>query len=79
MKFSACKLLLGFAVPLKKCFVVCNIRAGTIFKQKGSSCKEKKIHVNLISNIFQKRYKNLIKTLLYRFALKLPKFKFPIS
>ena len=40
------------------CYAVRNIRAGTIFKQKGPSCKKKELHVTLISNIFKRKYEN---------------------
>ena len=43
-------------------YVVRNKKAGIIFKQKGTSCKEKELHVNLTSNTFQRKYENLIKT-----------------
>ena len=35
-----------------------NIRPGTIFKQKGTSCKKKKLHVNSTSNSSQRKYEN---------------------
>ena len=45
------------------CYVVRNIRAGIIFKQKRSSCKKKELRVNLTSNTFQRKYENFDKIL----------------
>ena len=38
--------------------LLCNIRAGTIFKQKGKSCEKNKLHMNSTSNAFERRYEN---------------------
>ena len=58
-----CNLLLGAKVPhfskkVNKCYAVHNIRAGTILKQKGPSCKKKELQMNLNSNTFQRKYEH---------------------
>ena len=40
------------------CYAVHNLRAGTIFKQRGQSCKKKELHVTSTWNTYQKKYEN---------------------
>ena len=70
MRFPFCNLLLGAKIPYVRlcslcslCHTVCDIRPGTIFKQKGTSHKKKELLVNSTSDTFQGKYENFDKTL----------------